>query len=73
MRATVAGQSVENKLKERDRLDNPRMSSQLQNSVSILGTVTIDVAGMQTLTLEVASDFVNTNPNIRAVKLLPVK
>ena len=73
MRATVAGQSVENKLRERVRLDNPRMSSQLPNSVAILGTVTIDVVGMQTLTLEVTSDFINTKPTIRAVKFLPVK
>ncbi|MCK0160538.1 alpha-L-fucosidase [Muricauda sp. F6463D] len=73
MRVTVAGQSVENKLKERERLDDPRQSDKLKNSISILGTVEIGAAGMQTLTLEVASDFVDTNPRIRAVQLLPVK
>lgn len=72
MRATVAGQSVENKLKELVRLHNPRMASKLQNSISILGIVTIDAPGMQTLTLEVAADFIKSNPSIRSVMLLPV-
>ena len=72
MRVAVAGQSVENELNERERLDNPRMPSGLKNSVSILGTVKIDAPGMQTLTLEVAANFINTNPNVRSVMLLPV-
>jgi len=71
MRATVAGHSVENQLKESDRVNNPRMSSKSQNSIAILGTVDIEAAGMQTLTLEVASDFVTSNLNIRSVMLLP--
>lgn len=36
MSASVAGQSVENELIERERVDNPRMASKLQNSISIL-------------------------------------
>lgn len=72
MRATVAGQSVENKLEEHERWENPRMATNVMRSVSILGTVKINTVGMQTLTLEVTSDFIKTNPNIRSVQLLPV-
>ena len=72
MRATVAGQSVENALQERERMKNLGMPSKLQDSLSVLGTVTIGAPGMQTLTLEVASDFAGSGLRLRGVKLLPV-
>jgi len=72
MRATVAGQSVENKLEEHERWENPRMATDVMSSVSILGTVKINTVGMHTLTLEVTSDFIDSKPNIRNVQLLPV-
>jgi alpha-L-fucosidase len=73
MRATVAGQSVENKLEEYERWENPRMATEVMSSVSVLGTVKINTAGMYTFTLEVTSDFINSKPNIRNVQLLPVQ
>ena len=72
MRATVAGQSVENELHERQRLENLGMPSKLKDSLSVLGTVTIGAPGMHTLTLEVSSEFAHSNPSIRSVMLLPV-
>ena len=72
MRATVAGQSVENTLHERERMKNIEIPSNLQESLSVLGTVTIGAPGMQTLTLEVASDFAGSGPRLRGVRLLPV-
>jgi len=72
MRAFVAGQSVENELKEYERWENPRMATDVMSSVSILGNVKINTAGMHTLTLEVISDFIKTIPNIRSVQLLMV-
>ncbi len=73
MHATVAGQSVENKLEEYERRENPRMAHNVMSSVSILGTVEINTVGMHTLTLEVSSDFIDSKPNVRNVQLLPVK
>jgi alpha-L-fucosidase len=72
MRATVAGQSVENKLEESERWENPRMASEVMSSVSVLGRVKINTLGMHTLTLEVTSDFSNSKPNVRNVQLIPV-
>ena len=72
MRATVAGQSVESALQERERMKNIELPTKLQESLSVLGTVTIAAPGMQTLTLEVASDFVESGLRIRSVRLLPV-
>ena len=72
LRATVAGQSVENILEERERMKMIELPSSRQESLSILGTVTIAASGMQTLTLEVASDFSESAPRLRGVKLLPV-
>jgi len=72
MRVTVAGQSVENSLHVRERTKNIELPSHLRESLSVLGTVTIAAPGMQTLTLEVASDFAGSAPRIRGVKLLPV-
>lgn len=72
MRVTVAGQSVENALQGRERLKTIELPSRLRESLSVLGTVTIAAPGMQTLTLEVASDFAGSAPRIRGVELLPV-
>jgi alpha-L-fucosidase len=72
MRASVAGQTVENKLEENERWENPRMATDVMSSVAILGTVKINSLGMHTLTLEVTSDFVNSKPNVRNVQLLPL-
>lgn len=72
LRASVAGQAVEKELQEKERLNNPRMASNAKSSLSILGTVDINAPGMQTLTLEVTSDFVETKPGILSVILLPV-
>ena len=72
LRATVAGQSVESVLQEKDRLINTRMASNTMSSLSILGTVEINAPGMQTLTLGVTSDFVETKPGILSVILVPV-
>jgi alpha-L-fucosidase len=72
LRATVAGQSVENVLQERESMKTIELASSLRESFCILGTVTIPASGMQTLTLEVASDFAGAAPRIRSVRLLPV-
>ncbi|MDE3742136.1 alpha-L-fucosidase [Maribacter polysaccharolyticus] len=72
MRATVAGQSVENKLKEQERFDNIRMATEMKCSVAILGKIEIPNPGMQTLTLEVTSNFTDLTPNVISVQLLPI-
>jgi len=72
MRVTVAGQSVENSLHVRERTKNIELPSKIQESLSVLGKVTIAAPGMQTLALEVVSDFAGSAPRIRGVKLLPV-
>ncbi|MFC1760845.1 alpha-L-fucosidase [Planctomycetota bacterium] len=72
-RATVDGQSVENILQERERKATIELPAEREEeSLSVLGKVTINAAGMQTLTLEVASESTGSAPRIRAVKLLPV-
>ncbi|MGJ8592760.1 MAG: alpha-L-fucosidase [Aquaticitalea sp.] len=73
MRATVAGQSVENKLMEHERYNNNRMATEMKCSVAILGSVEIKTVGVQTLTLEVTSDFTDDIPNILSVQLLPIE
>ena len=72
LRATVAGQSVENTLQERERMSSRELPTHLKESLSVIGKVKIDVSGMQTLTLEVAQDFSKSAGNIRGVRLLPV-
>ena len=62
MRVSAAGQSVENKLLEDERLENRWMAHNMKSIVSKLGTVKISTAGMQTLTFEVTSDFVESKP-----------
>ncbi|MCG9792326.1 alpha-L-fucosidase [Flavobacterium algicola] len=71
MRATVAGQSVENELKEQERWQNSRMATEVMSSRSILGTVKINTVGMHTLTLESLTDFGDEKPNIWNVQLIP--
>ena len=72
IRATVAGQSVENILQERESVKTIELPSHLRESLSVLGAVTLPAPGMQTLTLEVASAVAGSAPRIRSVKLLPV-
>ena len=71
IRVSVAGQSVENKLIEHERLNNERMATEMKSSVAILGTIEIKTLGMQTLTLEVTSDFTDVKLNIINVQLQP--
>ena len=72
LRATVAGQSVESSSQESETMSSRELPTHVQESLSVIGTVTIDVAGMQTLTLEVAKDFPKSAGSIRGVRLLPV-
>ncbi|MDO6597925.1 alpha-L-fucosidase [Oceanihabitans sp. 2_MG-2023] len=72
MRVTVAEESVENKLTEKERYNNERMATEMKCSVAVLGTINMKTVGMKTLILEVTSDFTNTTPNIISVQLLPV-
>lgn len=72
MRATVAGQSIENRLIERDRMLNPRMSEKIQDSLSVLGTIDIVHPGAHTLTLEVTAESDSPDQRIRSVVLSPV-
>jgi hypothetical protein len=72
LRVTVDGQAVEDALHEREKNKTIELSEKAQESLSVLGTVTIPATGMQTLTLSVASDFGGSAPRIRAVRLLPV-
>ena len=72
MRVTVAGQSVENKLIENKRYNNERMATEMKCSVAVIGTIEIDTVGMQTLTLEVTSDFTHEIPNVLSVQFLPI-
>lgn len=72
MRATVAGHAVENKLIESERYNNERMATEMKCSVALLGTIEINSVGMQTLTLEVTSDFTDAIPSIINVQLLPI-
>ncbi|MDC0177927.1 alpha-L-fucosidase [Polaribacter sp.] len=72
MRVTVAGQSVESKLKEDKRWNNERMATEMKSVVSILGNIEIKTLGMQTLSLEVTSGFTDFTPNIINVQLIPI-
>ena len=72
LKATVAGQSVENQLNERTRMKNPRMASHFEDSMAILGQVTIETAGTHTLSLEVTSVPGDSNRRLRHVMLLPL-
>jgi alpha-L-fucosidase len=73
MRVTVAGHSVESKLKEHKRLNNERMATEMKSVVSILGNIEIKTLGMQTLSLEVTSGFTDFTPNIINVQLIPIE
>ncbi|MDC1466038.1 alpha-L-fucosidase [Polaribacter sp.] len=73
MRVTVAGHSVESKLKEHKRLNNERMATEMKSVVSILGNIEIKTLGMQTLSLEVTSGFTDFTPNIINVQLIQIE
>ncbi len=72
MRAHVAGQSVENRLIESNRVPSPAANSVTMDLQAVLGTVEINSAGAHTLTLQVASDFTDAKPLLRNVMLVPV-
>jgi len=72
LRASVAGQSVENELVESKRVVIPTTTPGVVDLYSSLGTIEIDSAGSHTLTLEVVSDFTDTKPKFRSVMLMPV-
>lgn len=73
VRATVAGQSVENELTEYKRLETPTMSQKIVDVYASLGIVKLDAPGAHTLTLEIGSDFTGTTPRFRSVMLVPVQ
>lgn len=73
MKVTVAGRSVENRLREDARKENRWMAHNMKSVVSKIGKITINTAGMKTLTLEVTSDFNDSKPNVRYVQLVPIK
>ena len=70
VRATVAGQSVENQLIEDKRVKTITMPK-FMDLYSVIGRVKIDASGSHTLTLEVASDFTGNTPKFRSVMLVP--
>jgi len=72
LRATVGGQSVENKIKEADRWENIRMAHGNDFVSAILGEVVLDAAGMHTLSLAVSQEFKDADPNLAKVMLIPV-
>ena len=72
VRASVAGQSIENELIEDKRVTTPTMDLGVVDLHSVLGMVEIDSAGAHTLSLEVASDFTGAKPKFRSVMLVPV-
>lgn len=73
LRATVGGQSVVNNLQEVEKRKTIELpTDKIRESIAVLGTVTIPAAGMQTLTLDVASDSAGSTPRIRSVELVPV-
>ncbi|MBU2950884.1 alpha-L-fucosidase [Tamlana agarivorans] len=73
MKVTVAGHSVENKLIEDKRWDNQRMATEMKCVQSILGTVTINHAGMHTLSAEVTANFTELSPKVISIQLIPMK
>jgi len=73
LRASVARQSVEDKLIEQKRVECAAMSLKVMDLHCVLGTVQINSAGAHTLTLEIASNFTRTQPKFRNVMLVPVQ
>ncbi len=73
LKATIAGKSVENELVELERVLNPRMATQVMNSFAELGTLTLQNAGMTTVSLEVTSEFTDSNPAFRSLMLIPIE
>ncbi|WP_404306099.1 alpha-L-fucosidase [Neorhodopirellula lusitana] len=73
VRASVAGQTVENQLIEQKRVAIPTTTPNVVDLYSTLGTVQLSSAGAQTLTLEIISDFKGNKPKFRSVMLVPVQ
>ncbi|TWU44380.1 Alpha-L-fucosidase [Novipirellula aureliae] len=73
LRATVDGQSVVNDLNEFEKRKTIELpTDKIQESIAVLGTVTLSAPGMQTLTLDVAPDSAGPAPQLRSVELLPI-
>ena len=70
LRVNIAGQSVENELKEGKR-EKTITAQKLEYFKTVLGTVNINASGTQTLTLEVASDLKGKTPRLKGVILVP--
>ena len=73
MKAYIAGQTVENTLKEHSSEKTIELSTHLHESHATLGRISIASPGIYSLTLEVASNPGEKGPRIRSVRLLPVK
>ncbi|SMP55659.1 alpha-L-fucosidase [Neorhodopirellula lusitana] len=73
VRASVAGQTVENQLIEQKRVAIPTTTPNVVDLYSTLGTVQLSSSGAQTLTLEIISDFKGNKPKFRSVMLVPVQ
>jgi hypothetical protein len=71
VRASVAGQSVENELIEHKRVVIPTTTPNVVDLQCVLGSVEIESAGAHSLTLEIASNFTGTKPKFRSVVLVP--
>jgi len=70
LRVNIAGQSVENELKEGKR-DKTITAQKLEYFKTVLGTVNINSSGTETLTLEVASDLKGKTPRLKGLMLVP--
>lgn len=68
MRATVAGQVVENQLVAYETVETLTKSSE---SRCKLGAITIEKSGKYSFNLELTSDFDDVKPNFRGVMLIP--
>jgi alpha-L-fucosidase len=73
VRATTAGQSVENELIEHKRVVIPTTTPSVVDLHCILGTVEFDSAGAHTLTFEIASTLTGAKPKFRSVILVPAE
>ena len=73
LKAYIAGQVVENTLKEHSNKKTIELASHLHESYATLGQIQIPSSGLYTLALEVVSDLEGKGPRIRSVRLVPAK
>ncbi len=74
VKVSVGKKSVSGKLREDERIDNPRAPSHLPDVVSKLGQIEIGKSGLQTVTVRVEKLAKKNGeaPRLRAVYLIPV-